>query len=140
MSVTDTIQCGCGCGAEISRRGLNGKPRRFIKNHDKRLLNRKGAAHPRWKGGVRITKGGHARVWVSPEDARDHPTAYKHGENGGWTMQRSHLIWNTAHPYDRVQPGEVIHHINHVRDDDRIDNLAKMDLVTHARQHGLGEI
>lgn len=128
--------CECGCGAEIPSITLNGKPRRFVKGHHNRVQpQRRGPSSARWKGGEAIGKNGYARVTISYEEAKGYPTAVVASQFGRH-IARSHLVWNRAHPDDVVQKGEHIHHINHVRDDDRIENLEKMNGREHARLHG----
>jgi hypothetical protein len=36
-----------------------------------------------------------------------------------------------------LEPHEVVHHINRVRDDNRLENLAVMDWEEHNRMHGM---
>jgi len=53
---------------------------------------------------------------------------------------RSRLIWDQAHPNDPVQTQEVVHHINGVKDDDRLENLMKLpSQAAHARLHQTGK-
>lgn len=48
----------------------------------------------------------------------------------GRYVMRSRVVWSETNPDDPLLPGEVIHHINRVRDDDRPENLQKFR--THA--------
>lgn len=67
-----------------------------------------------------MTKTGY--IWVSPlDDAERHYPTSRDG-----SIVRSHLTWNRAHPDDVVKPGELIHHKNRNRADDRIENLQKL--------------
>ena len=50
-------------------------------------------------------------------------------------VQRSHWVWNQAHPDDPVQPGEHIHHIDHDPSNDDLANLAKYSAEDHAALH-----
>lgn len=50
-------------------------------------------------------------------------------------MQRSHAVWNAAHPDDPVRRGEHIHHIDHNPRNDDIANLAKLTKRAHAQLH-----
>ena len=51
----------------------------------------------------------------------------------------SHDVWNFFHSNDRIlkSDGYVIHHINGVSSDDRIENLQKMTRSEHSVVHGL---
>ncbi|RDI73319.1 HNH endonuclease [Gaiella occulta] len=62
------------------------------------------------------------------------PTALRHG--GTFSIPRSHAVWNETHPNDVVQPGEHVHHENGIRDDDRAENLRRMDAAEHEGMHG----
>jgi hypothetical protein len=65
---------------------------------------------------------------------------------GGWRDEygyvhigdvlRSHIVWNETHPDDPIRRDEVIHHANHVKDDDRPENLTKFASQSdHWKQH-----
>lgn len=151
-----TCQCGCGTAINpINKKGEaaryahghnpDGIPTRFQPGHDlghlgiearERLGTLRGPGHPHWRGGEWAIWSGYIRVTLSPDQAQQHPTATKHG--GGWSIARSHLVWNGANPNDPVQPGEHVHHINHVRDDDRPENLHKLSPFDHLSYHARG--
>lgn len=61
--------------------------------------------------------------------APDHPNATK----DGYIMLHTVIMEQHLHRY--LNPREVVHHINHIRDDNRIENLALMDKKEHAAQH-----
>ena len=149
------VPCACGCRtlvAPISKQlkparyahGHNpdGEATRFPPGHDgsagvearKRLGMDSGPGHPNWRGGEWQVGGGYWRVTLTPEEAALFPTARRYG--GAWNIQRSHAIWNRAHPNDPVLLGEHIHHLNHDRADDRIENFEKLTAAEHRRRHG----
>lgn len=71
-----------------------------------------GSKHPRWNGGKRKTAQGYFYIY-SP----NHP--YKNLNN---CVKRSRLVMESA--IGRyLRPSEIIHHINEIKDDDRIENL-----------------
>lgn len=114
----------------------HGEATRFRKG-DTETARRGGKAAWAKRGGAYNTwriKGGYYRTGIPVEDAHMHPTATLH-PGGGASIMRSHLVWNRAHPDDPVQKGEHVHHLNHVRDDDRVENLQKMNAAAHARLH-----
>lgn len=51
----------------------------------------------------------------------------------------SHAIWNYHYPNDVVKKGEIIHHINENRIDDRIDNYLKLSRSEHNIIHKTGK-
>lgn len=44
-------------------------------------------------------------------------------------------IYRTHHPNEILTPDDMIHHINGNHDDNRIENLVKVDAKTHRRLH-----
>lgn len=53
----------------------------------------------------------------------------------GKLIRRSHFVWGKYHPEDPIKKGEVIHHINEDKLDDRIFNLQKMSNYAHRQIH-----
>lgn len=96
----------------------------FRKRMEEKNRNRphpSGPDHPRWKGGEHKGKNGYVTVWTGTKN-----------------RLRSHVVWEQAHPDDPILPGEHIHHVNHVRDDDRPENLEKLPASAHQRLHKTG--
>jgi hypothetical protein len=140
--------CACGCGTMIPPVGALGSPQTYAHGHnptstefakgDPRLIGnryaagRNGPRSHRWNGGEHRVGGGYWRTTIDEATARLHPTAF-HGK--GWSIIRSHMVWDQTHPDDPVLPGDAIHHINHDRGDDRPENLQKMPSCCHARMH-----
>lgn len=150
------VACACGCGTMIPPIGRDLKPARYAHGHNpggehtrfrpgheygaigvearKAQGIYSGPGHPAWKGGEYRNKG-HIRAVLDSEEAARHPTAIKHSRSNHWTIQRSHIVWNKAHPTDQVQVGDHIHHINGIRDDDRIENLVRLSGSAHIAMH-----
>jgi hypothetical protein len=92
-----------------------------------------GRPSPTFKGGW--LDRGRWRVPVPRETRHLHPTVDKKGY-----MARAHLVWNTAHPDDPVQRGQVVHHRNGDSLDDRLENLECLpSQAEHARIHFKGK-
>lgn len=149
------IACACGCGVLIPAITRLGKPARFkhghnpdsarsrfVRGHDRgqegvaaRRAQGKlsGPGHPRWKGGETRDKWGYVRIVITPEQAAIWPTTRTSG--GGFTILRSHKVWNEAHPDGVAQRGEEVHHKNKITDDDRPENLQKMTSAAHRSLH-----
>lgn len=153
------IECECGCGTLIAPVTKMHKPAHYAHGHNPhgvatriqpgdREMSRKGTAamraagtlsgpgHYAWRGGEWMVNGGYIRRTLTAAEVAIMPTAVKHGN--GWSIPRSHYVWNLTHPDDRVNPGEVIHHINRIRDDDVSHNLQKMTRRDHEALHIAG--
>lgn len=124
-------ECACGCGGILSERDSNSRFRSFIQGHHSKLekykhrISPKGEDHYNWKGGRSLSRG---YVMIRTED---HPKAkqsnrYRIAEHV-LTMERK---------LDRyLRDDEVVHHINGIRHDNRIDNLQLTTYSKHANIH-----
>ena len=83
-----------------------------------------GANNPQWKGGRRKDIYGYVQVYVGPRSA-----GYRHPER-----PEHHLVWEDAN--GPLPKGYVVHHLNHVKDDNRLENLIAMSRATHNQSHG----
>lgn len=80
-----------------------------------------------WKGGRRIVNG---YVWVLK---KDHPQANKRG----YVLEHRLVVENKLGRY--LKKTEVVHHINNIRDDNRIENLRLLSgQDNHIRLHMRG--
>ena len=88
------------------------------------VTNGRFAARPRpsrcsWKGGKRKTEHGYVHVWVNdPEHHR-----------GGRYVFEHRLIWEAQN--GSLPKGWIVHHINGIKDDNRLENL----VACHKRDH-----
>lgn len=85
---------------------------------------RKGDKHPRWKGGRR--KAGEYIFLYAP----DHPNA-----KPGKPYVQEHRLVMEKHLGRYLAPNEVIHHLNGVKDDNRIENLQLVQRGKHVSNH-----
>lgn len=123
-------ECGCGGQTEIATRTdprvrfFTDYPKPFIYGHGSR---RCGAAHSRWKGGRFLDVRGYVLVY-----APEHPA-----QNKGYVLE--HRLVMEHHLGRRLASDEQIHHRNHVKTDNRIENLELTDVRSHAFKHRFWE-
>lgn len=80
--------------------------------------NPSGDAHPMWRGGERrIDSSGYVSVWTPVGRMREHI----------WVMMQ--------HIGRPLAAGEHVHHINHVKDDNRVENLVLLSPEEHGHTH-----
>lgn len=79
--------------------------------------------------GYIVTHNGYKMVLAS-----DHP----HCDSKGYI--REHRLIMEQHIGRYLSPDEVVHHINHDKLDNRIENLEITDLPTHTKEHHLGKV
>lgn len=105
------------CGKERWVRFLKGKPetaRCFHCGLKARKLS--GKNNPRWGGGRKQVDKGYIKVYLYPDDFFL-PMACKDN------YVREHRLVMAKHLGRCLQPWELVHHKNHIRDDNRIENL-----------------
>ena len=78
---------------------------------------------PRWNGGKTIHSG---YVMIKTDD---HPSADFNG------YVREHRLVMEKHIGRYLKRNEVVHHINHIKTDNRIENLQLTDNKSHSSMH-----
>jgi hypothetical protein len=119
--------CQCGCGKKREFRFKSQvKGFKFIRGHFRKFQI--GNKAPCWKGGV-IYKRGYVFIY--------NPTHPHHDQE---YVKRSRLeMEKKIGRY--LESFELVHHINGIKDDDRIENLFLTTRIEHSRNHRLrGEI
>lgn len=124
--------CACGCGAEVSHR------RRFVSGHNLRGLRVRDDAHRA------AIAAGQRRAWA--EKRGRFPLGATRKDSHGYVVVKTRVgqgRWEKEHALvvereigRRVFPGEVVHHINAIRDDNRPENLFLCrDVTEHNKAH-----
>lgn len=85
---------------------------------------RRGAAASNWRGGRRYNADGYILLY-KPE----HPRANR----GGAVFE--HIVVAEEQLGRLLEPGEIVHHLNHVKDDNRPENLVVKTRGQHVREH-----
>ena len=102
-------ECKCGCGADVV--GV------WSKGH-----NRRGVPPTNKKGSFRLDARGYAYRYIP-----GHPYA---GSNGYY---EEHRLVMEKHLGRYLLPSEDVHHINEIKNDNRLENLQVMTHAEHSR-------
>jgi hypothetical protein len=106
----------------LSGREFTGEHKKNIsKNHH----NVKGDKNPKWKGGRTYSEQGYVYIW-KPK--------HKYATSDGYVLE--HRLIMEQHLNRTLDSEEVVHHINGVRDDNRLENLELYENNgKHIKQH-----
>ena len=116
-----TKRCDCGCGQEIPAVTTALEPRKYAAGH---------ARPTPWKKPGDTLR--HSQGYVL-EYAPDHPRAHN-----GYVYQHI-LVWERRN--GRLVPnGFHIHHVNGVKDDNRVENLEMLSAADHSRLHMTSDV
>lgn len=94
-------------------------PKGKHKNHSK------ASKQHRWRAGSRAGSNGYVKIRVG----KGHPLA----DPNGWAYE--HLVVWVSSGNHRPMDGYMLHHLNHDKTDNRIENLCLMSRAEHNRLH-----
>lgn len=120
----EQILCACGCGESIDKYDNWGRIRTYKIRHfwrGKKRDDMKGSNHYNWKGGRRKDGKGYILLYMP-----DHPNCDKQG------YIREHIFVLEGKLGRYLKKGEIPHHINGIKDDNRIDNI---ELLSTHKEH-----
>lgn len=124
MFVVSLISCKCGCEELISAINKRGEQARYKHGHNAR--GKTGENHNNWKGGRKVDRG-HIRI-LKPE----HPNH----DSQGYVYEHRLVMEKYLGRY--LTKDEDVHHINGIKDDNRLENLELLTHAEHTKHHSIG--
>lgn len=92
--------------------------------HARPLAGRRGPEHPAWRGGRAIDQDGYVRLYLPDyEYRRKTPYVFEH------------VVVMERHLERRLAPDETVHHIDHDRQNNALDNLEVKLRGAHSSHH-----
>lgn len=113
------------CGTEVWRR-KDAIGKRCAACSQKAIRRHTGPEHPRWVNGQHLNKHGYVVVTINKDDPA-YPMANKRTHE-----ILEHRLVMSRHLGRCLKPWEIVHHVNRVRNDNRIENL---ELIAHQHTH-----
>ncbi len=102
---------------------------------EKMSISKRGEKGHNWKGG-RIGDGhGYIYIWVTPESPFFSMGAMTSKKRRHWGAYiREHRLVIAQHLGRCLRKGEIVHHLNGIRDDNRRENLALVSMNSHPKK------
>jgi hypothetical protein len=126
------IECKCGCAQILTRKSEWWDMREYIKGHGRTGrkyrevgLKIRGENNPNWRGGRVINSEGY--IFIRSEG---HSRARRKGQ-----YVPEHVVVMERHLGRFLTNDEVVHHINGIKTDNRIENLELMTWSSHGSHH-----
>lgn len=121
--------CECGCGASAVRRFVSGHNRRGETTSPERRAKIGASQRIAWE-----TKRQRMPLGSRRKDANGYWLVKTREGGGRW--DKEHILIAESTAGRKLAPGEHVHHINCIRDDNRPENLAILSAGDHTRAHG----
>jgi hypothetical protein len=114
--------CACGCGRVIAKVDKRRREHWYIWGHGKRgrhfpNINQTGSHNSNWKGGRFVDKDGYVKIRFL----------------GQYVCE--HILVMEKHLGRAIMKDEEVHHVNHNRQDNRIENLMLFTRTKHKQLH-----
>lgn len=118
--------CACGCNkpAKPGNRFINGHQNKGKKYSQETLKKMSGEYHPNWKGGRRSNSKGYVLIKCE---------GYPRVDSQNYVREHI-LIYEQYHKCCMLKWG-IVHHINEITNDNRIENLQGMTNGKHTKFH-----
>lgn len=116
--------CKCGCGELLPIPKFPCLQARFLHGHNIGSLHQKGSKSSHWKGGTPKASGGYILEYC-PE--------HLFADKSGYVLQHR-IVWERSHKACLLKWSNI-HHKNHIRNDNRIENLEAMTSWSHGYHH-----
>lgn len=104
----------------------------IYRSEELKTLNRRnahsGEKAANWKGGKKTNYKGYVLVLN-----KEHPRANR---NGGYVFE--HILIMEQYLGRYLNDDEIVHHLNEIKDDNRIENLELMTVGEHTKLHHIG--
>ena len=125
-SLKHVRHCSYACAWKTRKKEYKGRGNPYFGKHHTDAIKAKmrGPHHHKWKGGRHRHPEGYIYVL-----ARTHPRA----NQAGYVYE--HILVMETKLRRSLRPGEVVHHLNHVKDDNRPENLMTFRTNTEHLAH-----
>jgi hypothetical protein len=131
------VMVECGICHEKRYVKLNGyKPKHFTgycQSCSGKLKDINGSNHPNWKGGRIVDKEGYVSLYLKTLSDGDLEIARPMMDSSGYVREHRLVV---ARDIGRpLLSNEVVHHINGIKDDNRLENLSLKSRSGHSKTH-----
>ena len=115
--------CKCGCGRLVYFDTTHGRLAEYCRGHHMRTRPASGPHAPSWRGGRSLTTQGYISIYRP-----GHPLC----DASGYGLEHRIVLYDAGY---RFRPGDVTHHVNGDRTDNRLENLRVLTIADHLRLH-----
>ncbi len=117
------IECACACGKLIPSLRVDGVEKKYYIGHNDKF-QKTGSQSPFWKGGITKHPRGYIKIY-KPE----HPNS----DRDGYIFE--HRVIMEQYLGRLLTKDEIVHHINGIKTDNRIENLQLTNIREHIKIH-----